>query len=75
MDWALKNHFSKFSIIWPQKNKCDYKTIECIESFYLHINESPSLYNWTVANNHVSDSLISVRGAIYFIFAYIYVTV
>ena len=54
-----KDHFSKFSIIWPQKNKCAKETIECIERFvfaYLGVPKLLQSDNGKEFNNHVSEN-------------------
>ena len=53
-----KDHFSKFSIIWPQKKKCAEETIECLERFvfaYLGVPKLLQSDNGKEFNNHVSD--------------------
>lgn len=53
-----KDHFSKFSIIWPQKKKCAAETIECLERFvfaYLGVPKLLQSDNGKEFNNHVSN--------------------
>jgi len=52
-----KDHFSKFSIIWPQKKKSATETIQCLETFvfaYLGVPKLLQSDNGKEFNNRVS---------------------
>lgn len=58
-----KDHFSKFSIIWPQKKKCAAETIECLERFvfaYLGVPKLLQSDNGKEFNNHVSVFIVYI---------------
>lgn len=53
-----KDHFSKYSIIWPQKKKCATETIESLERYvfaYLGVPKLLQSDNGKEFNNHVSN--------------------
>ena len=70
-----KDHFSKFSIIWPQKNKCAKETIDCIEKFvfaYLGVPKPLQSDNGKEFNNHVSISIAFQCSCVYLLCEYRY---
>lgn len=68
-----KDHFSRFSIIWAQKQKCAVETVKCIERFvfsYLGVPKLLQSDNGKEFNNKVHTYSLHLQLAMYVVYLF-----